>query len=130
MEGAKTMSFPSLYRHYIFYLFVGWMPINFLIGIMVGTVGQFNQDIYTILYFIGAGVIFWFAWKVTQSAPASSGGFEFKWKAMVLVSWTNPKVWLTIPPGYLAANFTGNLVVDTLLFFWIGVPLFLISVYV
>jgi threonine/homoserine/homoserine lactone efflux protein len=49
---------------------------------------------------------------------------------MVLVSWTNPKVWLTIPAGYLAANFTGNLPVDVLIFFFIGSPLFLAGVFI
>jgi len=129
MQAAKTMSFPSLYKHYLLYLVLGWLPINFFIGMMVGTIGQFNEKIYTVLYFIGAIVIFWFAWKVTKTAPANGKGFEFRWKAMILVSWTNPKVWLTIPPGFLAANFTGNLVLDTLIFFWIGAPLFLIAVY-
>ncbi len=130
MQAAKSMSFASLYRNYIFYLFVGWLPINFLIGMTVGTVGKFHDDIYTVLYFIGAAVIFWFAWKITRSTPGETTDFKFGWKAMVLISWTNPKVWLTIPPGYLAANFTGNLVVDTLLFFFIGAPLFLVGVFV
>ena len=48
---------------------------------------------------------------------------------MMLISWTNPKVWLTLPAGYLAANFTGNLLVDILLFFGLGLPFFFTGVY-
>lgn len=130
MDAAKNNSFANLYKNYLIFLFLGWFPINFLIGILVGTIGKFNEDIYTVLYFVGSGVIFWLAYKVMNRSNVSSSGFEFNWKTMILISWTNPKVWLTIPAGYLAANFTGNLILDVILFFLISVPLFLSGVYI
>ena len=47
MDAAKHTTFSTLYRNYLVYMFVGWLPINFFIGMMVGTVGKLNQDIYT-----------------------------------------------------------------------------------
>jgi hypothetical protein len=130
MDAAKHTSFYTLYRNYLIYMFVGWLPINFFIGMVVGTVGKINEDIYTVMYFIGAGVIFWLAYRVMGKSGGDGKPFEFNWKTMVLVSWTNPKVWLTLPAGYLAANFTGNLPVDVLIFFFIGSPLFIAGVYI
>ena len=130
MDAARGTSFPRLYRHYLIYTLLGWLPVNFIIGFTVRTLGKLNEDLFTALYFVGAGVIFWLAYKVIAKTSASNGGFDFNWKTMCLISWTNPKVWLTIPPGYLAANFTDNTIANILIFFWIGFPLFLIGVYV
>ncbi len=129
MDAARTTSFFDLYRNYTIYVVVSWLPINMLVGFAVGTVGKLNEGLYTVLYFIGAFVIFWLAYKVLKSASSRGVGFQFSWQTMVLVSWTNPKVWLTLPAGYLAANFTGNLILDVFLFFVVGLPFFFAGVY-
>ena len=129
MDAARTTSFVELYKNYTIYILIAWLPVNMLIGFSVGTLGHMNADLYTGLYFIGAVVIFWLAYKVIRNSSSKGSGFRFTWQTMVLVSWTNPKVWLTLPAGYLAANFTGNLTLDVLLFFTIGLPFFYCGVY-
>ena len=129
MAAAKDTSFAELYRNYLIYMLVSWFPINAIIGVVVGTIGEINHNIYTVLYFIGALVIFRLAYKTVSSSAADGAGFEFNWKLMTLVSWSNPKVWTTIPAGFLAATYTDSLITNIVIFFLLGVPLFLFGVY-
>ena len=96
-----------------------------VISMMVKTVGQFHKGIYNSLYFIGAGVIFYLAYKTFKSTVQKDASFVFSWKAMMLLSWTNPKVWLTVPAGVLTANYTANDISNSLIFYIIGMPLYL-----
>jgi threonine/homoserine/homoserine lactone efflux protein len=129
MDAARHTSFATLYKNYIIYSLVGWFPINALIGAIVGTIGVISEDIYTALYFVGAAVIFRLAWKTVAAKPGESEGFDFNWKMMTLLSWSNPKVWTTIPAGFLAATYTDSLAINIVVFFLIGTPLFLFGVY-
>ena len=129
MEAARSTSFAVLYRNYLIYSLVGWLPINMFLGITTGLVGRIDDRVYTVLYFVGAGVILWMAFKTLSRKPSGGAGFDFNWRTMTLVSWTNPKVYLTIPPGTLAANFTDSLTLNVFLFFLVGFPLFLVGVY-
>jgi hypothetical protein len=129
MAAAKDTSFAVLYRNYLIYMLVSWFPINAIIGVVVGTIGEINQNVYTALYFIGALVIFGLAYKTVSSSTESGAGFEFNWKLMAMVSWSNPKVWTTIPAGFLAATYTDSLIVNIVIFFLLGVPLFLFGVF-
>ena len=95
-----------------------------VISIMVKTIGQLHQGIYNSLYFIGAAVIFYLAYKTLKSSVQKNADFVFAWKAMMLLSWTNPKVWLTVPAGVLTANYTTSTITNSLIFFVIGVPLY------
>ncbi len=95
-----------------------------VIGAIVTTIGRLNEGIYTSLYFIGSAVIFYLAYKTYQSTITSKASFTFNWKAMILLSWTNPKVWLTVPTGVLTANYTESASMNILIMFIIGIPLY------
>jgi threonine/homoserine/homoserine lactone efflux protein len=95
-----------------------------LISMLVKTLGQLHAGLYNSMYFVGAVVILYLAYKTLKSAIESDAKFVFTWKAMMLLSWTNPKVWLTVPAGVLTANYSSNNLSDSLIFFLIGVPLY------
>ena len=91
------------------------------------TIGNLHQGFYNSLYFIGAGVILYLAYKTFKSTVSKDASFVFTWKAMLLLSWTNPKVWLTVPAGVLSANYTNSDISNSLIFYIIGMPLYLIG---
>ena len=123
-SSAKHTPISELFRHFLVYQIVGWFPMIMVICLMVKTIGQLHQGIYNSLYFIGAGVILYLAYKTFKSTVTKDASFVFSWKAMMLLSWTNPKVWLTVPAGVLTANYTTNEINNSLLFYMIGVPLY------
>ncbi|MCY3770209.1 MAG: hypothetical protein OXG56_12725 [Gammaproteobacteria bacterium] len=129
MSAAKDTSFAVLYKNFLIYCLVSWFPLNAILGFIVGTVGNLHEGIYTGLYFVGAMVIFYLAYQTAQSRDGTGKGLDFNWKMMALVSWSSPKVWTTIPAGFLAATYTSNLYLNIVLFFLIGMPLFLFGVY-
>ncbi len=123
-SSAKNTPITELFRHYLIYLLFGWFPMIVLISMMVKTIGEMHQGIYNSLYFIGSAVIFYLAYKTLKSTLQKDANFVFTWKAMMILSWTNPKVWLTVPAGVLTANYTNNPIPDSLLFFFVGLPLY------
>ena len=129
MEVANHTDFKTLYKNYCLYLIFGWLPIIVVIGLVVGVIGGFDPNIVKALYFIGAFVILYLAWKIVRTRQGSHKKLDFNWKAMSLLSWTNPKVWISIPPGFLAANFTDQLWLNIALFYVVGIPLFLLGIY-
>lgn len=130
MAAATTTSFTQLYKDYVLYLIFGWAPLIALIGYVVSTIGGLDETINLALYFLGSLVIFYMAYKILISKPGVAGSFNFRWRNMCLLTWTNPKVWLLVPIGFLGANFSQNIFVNIFLFYILGVPLFLIGVYV
>jgi len=124
-SSAKQTSISELFKHFLLYQLVGWFPKIMLINLMVKTIGQFHQGIYNSLYFVGAGVILYLAYKTLKSAVSDGASFVFTWKAMVLLSWTNPKAWLTIPTGVLTANYVQSDIANGIIFYLIGVPLYI-----
>ena len=124
-SSVKHTPITELFRHFLLYQIVGWFPIILVINIMVKTIGQFHQGIYNSLYFIGAGVIFYLAYKTIKSTIQKDASFVFTWKAMILLSWTNPKVWLTVPAGVLTANYTESDISNAFIFYMIGFPLYI-----
>ncbi|WP_299872557.1 hypothetical protein [uncultured Cocleimonas sp.] len=127
MSSAKHTPISELFRHFLIYQLLGWFPIIMVIGAIVTTIGKLNEAIYTSLYFIGAAVIFYLAYKTYQSTISSKASFKFNWKAMIVLSWTNPKVWLTVPTGVLTANYTDNNSLNILIMFIVGIPLYYIG---
>ena len=126
-SSAKHTPITQLFRHFLIYQIVGWFPMIMVICAMVKSIGQFHQGIYNSLYFIGAGVISYLAYKTLKSAITKDASFVFSWKAMLMLSWTNPKVWLTVPAGVLTANYTENDISNSLLFYLLGIPLYLVG---
>jgi len=124
MSSAKHTPISELFRHFLIYQVLGWFPIIMVIGAIVKTIGRLHEGIYTSLYFIGAAVIFYLAYKTYQSTITNKASFKFNWKAMTLLSWTNPKVWLTVPTGVLTANYTDSGSMNILIMFIIGIPLY------
>ncbi len=129
METSSHTSFSHIYKNYSIYILVCWLPIITIIGLVIGLVGELNENIFTALYFIGSVIIFYLAWKIVVAKGANKAKFNFNWKAMSLVSWTNPKVWIGVPPGFLAANYTESLPLNIFIFYLTGIPLFYIGVY-
>lgn len=123
-SSAKHTPIIHLFKHFLFYQIIGWFPIIVIISMLVKTVGQLHQGFYNSLYFIGTGVILYLAYKTFKSTSTKDASFVFSWKAMVLLSWTNPKVWLTVPTGVITANYTSNDFSSSLIFYTIGIPLY------
>lgn len=125
MELAKTQSLKFIYKNYTIYLVLGWLPQLILIGFVVDTIGAFHPYFITILYFLGTGVIIYMALATLKSKKSKLIKIVFNWKAMILLSWSNPKVWLVVPAGFLTANYTSNTFLDIILCALIGFPLFI-----
>lgn len=123
-SSAKNTPIFELLRHFVIYQMFGWFPMVILISMMIKILGKLNAALYNSLYFVGAAVIFYLAYKTLKSAIDSDAKFVFTWKAMMILSWTNPKVWLTVPAGVLTANYSGNNLSDSLIFFLTGLPLY------
>ena len=129
MAAATTTSFPKLYKDYILYLIFGWFPLITFISILVWQLGSLSPNLTIILHFVGAMVVFWMAYKIYRSVPGKSESFNFDWKAMSLLSWTNPKVWILIPIGFLGAGITNSMPLNIFLYYIIGIPIFLVGVF-
>jgi len=124
-SSAKHTPISELFRHFLIYQIFGWLPMIVVISMLVKTIGALHQGFYNSLYFIGAGVILYLAYKTFKSTVTKDASFVFSWKAMMVLSWTNPKVWLTVPAGVLTANYTEGNFSNSLLFYLIGIPLYL-----
>ena len=123
-SSAKHTPITELLRHYVIYQVIGWFPMMMVMCLMVKTIGQLHRGIYHSLYFIGTAVILYLAYKTFKSTVSKDASFVFSWKGMTLLSWTNPKVWLTVPAGILTANYTSNEISNSVLFYLIGIPLY------
>ena len=130
MAAATTTSFKTLYADYVLYLIFGWLPLIAVIAFAISKFGAMGHQYLLGLHIIGTVVIFWMAWRIFRSQPGVAGGFEFNWKSMTLLSWTNPKVWLLVPVGFLSADITDNIWLNIVLYGLIGVPFFLVGVFV
>ncbi len=126
-SSAQNTPIRELFRHFFIYQAISWLPMIILIVMMVKTVGQLHQGIYHSLYFVGSAVILYLAFKTLKSSISQQATFVFTWKAMMLLSWANPKVWLTVPAGALTADYTNHAFVDSILFYLVGVPLYFIG---
>ncbi len=128
MATAKTMTFKEIYKNYSLFQIFGGMPQTLLIVFLVNIVGIWNKDIFIILYFVGALFIFYFAYKNFHATLAKKT-FHFNWKAMVLLGWSNPKFWTTVPVGSLSANYSASLPINMVVFYLISLPLFYFGVF-
>ncbi len=129
MAAATTTSFRQLYADYMLYLIFGWLPLIAFIAAIVSSFGELGGYYLLGMHVVGILVVFWMAWKIYNSRPGTQGAFDFSWKAMSLLSWTNPKVWLLVPVGSLNSHITGYLPIDVFLFGLVGVPMFLAGLF-
>lgn len=130
MAAATTTTFKKLYADYLLYLIFGWLPQIAFIATLVSQLGTLGEEVNAVLYTVGTLVILWMAYKIFRSRPGKAGSFDFNWKTMSLLSWTNPKVWLLVPVGFLGAGITSSVPVNIALYGLIGVPFFLAGVFV
>jgi len=130
MAAATTTSFKKIYSDYVLYLIFGWLPIIVLISTIIASVGALGRNFELALYFLGSLVIFWMAFKIYKSTPGKAGSFNFNWKAMSLLTWSNPKVWLLVPVGFLSADITNSVPINIALYYFLGIPFFLVGVFV
>lgn len=128
MAAATTTSFKVLYKNYITYLILGWLPLIVLISAIISQLGSFGNGFAIPMHILGSLVIFYMAWKIYSTKPSQSSGFDFNWKAMSILSWSNPKVWLLVPLGFISANITQSQVINIGLYYLIGIPFFLSGV--
>ena len=77
---------------------------------------------------VGAIFIFYLAYKNFHS-QLSQNTFDFNWKVMFVLGWSNPKIWTTVPAGALSANYSESLIVNMLGFYFIALPIFLVGVF-
>lgn len=130
MAAAVTTPFKTLYTHYLLYLIVGWLPLIVIISVIIDQIGSLGDGFNIALHFIGAIIVFWMSYKIFISEPKKAVSFDFNWKTMSLLSWTNPKAWLLIPIGFLKADITDSIIMNITLYYLIGIPFFLSGLYV
>ena len=118
----------KLYKNYLLYQLTGGAPQIILIVFLVNIVGKWNESLFVSFYFIGAVVIFYLAYKNLTLTQAKKK-FDFNWKAMLALGWSNPKAWLTMPVGALSATYTDSLIINMLGFYFIALPLFLFGLF-
>ena len=125
MEAAKHQDIKPLFKQYCIYLVTFWLALMFIIGSFVRFVGGFHPYFLILLSFVGGVVILYFAYKTIQSIKMKKSKINFNFISMGTLSFTNPKVWLTVPAGFLAANYTQTLFIDAALFYLTSVPIFI-----
>lgn len=55
--------------------------------------------------------------------------FDFNWKNMCMVTYLNPKVYILLPVGFVAAQLTNSISINIAFFYFTGIPLFLFGVF-
>ncbi len=121
-EAARTTPLSGLFKQFAIFQFVGWGPQVVFITLFVGEIAALHHGVLTALYFAGSAVIAWLAYQ-TWTAVKKRQVFDFNWRKMALVSWSNPKPWVTIPAGSLGANYVEAIWLNAILFFAVSMPL-------
>ncbi len=128
MQAAPSHSLVFLYRHYIIYFCTGWFVFGIFAALFTQTVGGFSPHFTAWLHVFGLLVIVWMARKVLRTQISTACvKFDFDWKLMSMVTWSNPKCYLLIPVGVLSANFSDSIFLNAFLFWLTGMPIFLLS---
>ena len=128
MESARHTKWQYLFKNYAIYQLVCWGPQIIIISIITNIIGGLHPDLLFIMHLLGGFFIFYFAYKMLQ-ASIREGNFDFHWKRMFLISWTNPKVWTTVPIGSLSAQYTEKIWLNSLYFYFFGLPIFFIGLF-
>ena len=126
MQAARSYSLFYIYRHYILYFTICFIPQGTFIGTVVSYVGSLDFIFFDYLYIIGAGIIFYLAYKSLRTT-LEAADISYNWKIMSLIGLTNPKLYITAPVGALSAQYTDNIFINGFLFMIIAFPIFLTS---
>ena len=82
-----------------------------------------NQTFFILWHFFGAGVIFYLAYKTFVAKVDKSQIFKYGVKEMCLANWSNPKIYLLVPSGFLASQFSSSTTLNIAIFYWVGFPI-------
>ncbi|MGI9297860.1 MAG: hypothetical protein ACR2QC_08170 [Gammaproteobacteria bacterium] len=126
MATAKTASAAWLTRNIGVYMFAGWLPFIAASAGIARILGGLHSAVLIGMHFFGGAFMLYLAYKTAVSAKKDgAGGADFNWKAMTILVWSNPKAWLSIPAGSLAADFSASEAANIAAFALLGVPVYL-----
>lgn len=129
MEAAPGTTFRKLYADYALYLIFGWLPVLTICSFLSGFLANLDPRIFAAMHLAGGTYVIYLAFKILKSKIKSGQPFDFNWRAMCMVTYLNPKVWILLPVGFLAANISESIVINAVFYYFSGVPLFLFGVF-
>ena len=131
METAKNAPFSWLARNIGVYIFVGWMPFVAAAAGIARILGGIHPAVLAGLHFFGGFFMLYLAYKIITAAKAGGAAarLNFDWKAMTVLVWSNPKAWLAIPAGSLAATYADSEVFNIAVFVLMSVPVYLAAAF-
>lgn len=129
MEAAPGTTFRKLYSDYVLYLIFGWLPVVLATSILSDVIASISNSIFAAMHLIGGAYVLFLAYKVIVAKISTGKAFDFNWKNMCLVTYFNPKVWILLPVGFLAAQLTDSLAFNIAFFYFSGIPLFLFGIF-
>ena len=128
MDTAKNASTRWLVRNLGVCIIVGWLPFVAISSAIARVLGGIHSAILLALYFIGGGYMLYLAYKTVTAAKQSAATEpNFNWKAMIILDWSNPKAWLTIPAASLASTYADSAAANIAIFAMASVPVLLIA---
>lgn len=129
MEAAPRTTFRKLYSDYVLYLIFGWLPVLLATSLLSDVISRIGTTSFAAMHLLGGLYILYLAVKVLRAKITTGKPFDFNWKNMCLVTYLNPKVWILLPVGFLAAQLTDSLLLNIAFFYFSGIPLFLFGIF-
>lgn len=123
MQAAKDYPITYIYKHYIPHYTLSLLPLLTVIASIVSFVNLMELPFFKYMYILGAGVIFFLAYRALRST-VTAAKIEYNWKVMAMVTFTNPKMYISAPVGALSATFTDNAILNGFLFGVVAFPIF------
>ena len=124
MEEAKDAPFSHLFGNLAILMCTGWPLFIFFTSAIIYWLGGINLWILVALHFIGGAFILYLSYKTLAAKIQRGKKINFDWRAMSLLVWINPKAWIFIPAGSLAANYSSSFAINIIGFYLMSVPLY------
>ena len=122
MEAAKSTPPRRLAREFAVFIVAGWFPFVAVCAGVARFLGGIHELVLLFLYFFGGGFMLYLAAKTLSAAKPGGRALNFDWKAMTVLVWGNPKAWLSIPAGSLAADYSESEAANILFFIVLNLP--------
>jgi len=129
MEAAPGTTFKKLYADYFLYLIFGWLPVLVFTSYLSGLLQKSDATIFIAMHLLGGAYIIFLSFKVLRAKITMGKPFDFNWKNMCMVTYLNPKVYILLPVGFVAAQLTNSISLNIAFFYFTGIPLFLFGVF-
>lgn len=129
MEAAPGTTFRKLYADYSLYLIMGWLPVTIFTSLLSSALQGSDDTIFIAMHMLGGAYIIFLGYKVLHAKITTGKAFDFNWKNMCMVTYLNPKVYILLPVGFVAAQLTNSLPVNIAFFYFSGIPIFLFGVW-